>query len=237
MNKINETMGIIRHVAAHTDSVVLFYSGGKDSIVILDMIVPFFKKIFCVHKYTVPQMGWFEPYREWCRHYGNTEYIEVPDLVWYGMKKYGIYCPPNNDIKMPKNHAEVEETIKAKLGCKYAFNGMKGVDGFMKRMRLKLWERNYYISTKFNAYPLAKWTNPEVRKYLQVKNLIKPFHFSNAKDAELSQGFGLTADVLMIMRNKYPSDYKKILQEFPYAELVFYQDISLYEKQLRELMN
>ena len=69
------------------------------------------------------------------------------------------------------------------------------------------------------VYPLALWTNKEVLQYIKSRNLISPFVYdANA----ISQGFGIDLNTMLLMRNKYPRDYQRILKEFPYSEKLIF---------------
>ena len=88
-------------------------------------------------------------------------------------------------------------------------------------MRLKLYKKRNgdYITEKGMVYPLAVWTNEEVLQYIRSRNLIPPFVY-NPKDT--SQGFGIDITTLLLMRENYPNDYKRIMEEFPYSrKLIF----------------
>lgn len=48
---------IIMDVAKETGEVILFHSlSGKDSIVLLDLLYPHFKRVFCVYMYLVKDL-------------------------------------------------------------------------------------------------------------------------------------------------------------------------------------
>lgn len=96
---------------------------------------------------------------------------------------------------------------------------MKGVDGYMKRMRLKKFAKTGYVTDKGMVYPLALWTNKEVLQYIRQSGLIQPFIYdANA----ISQGFTIDLNTMLLMRSKYPNDYKRILKEFPYSEKLIF---------------
>ena len=213
-------MDIIRGVRRETDTAVLFYSaGGKDGIALLDMISGVFSKVICYYMYLIPDLDHVRPYINWAeKHYRN---VEVRQIRHYQADYYdanGFFKDPVEGVKKRKI-GDVEEMVRQETGVKYAFSGMKGVDGYMKRMRLKLFAKTGYITEKGMVYPLAIWTNKEVLKYIRSKNLIQPFVY-NPKD--VSQGFAIDTEMMLLMREKYPNDYKKILKEFPYSEKLIF---------------
>ena len=55
MGRFEVAMKSINAVKEQTDSVILFCSLGKDSLVLLDMIYPHFKRIVCVSTFFLDQ--------------------------------------------------------------------------------------------------------------------------------------------------------------------------------------
>lgn len=220
-NKVAQAMQVIHRVRQQTDTVVLYYSaGGKDGIALLDMLAGVFSRVICVYMYLVPGLDHIRPYLAWAqRHYRNVEVREIPHFQLDIWKANGFFCEADPDIK-PRNIGEVEEQVRQELGVHYAFSGMKGVDGYMKRMRLKTYEkRGGLITEKGMAYPLANWTNKDVLQYIRSRNLIQPFVYV---EGDVSQGFDLSLGTMLLMKYRYPADYKRTLASFPYAEKILF---------------
>lgn len=232
MNKYAQTMKTIRSVREKTDTAVLFYSaGGKDGIALLDMLAGEFDKVICYYMYLIPGLCHVKPYIRWAEtYYSNVEVRQIEHYQKDIIDKYGFFKKKDESYNLPKNDpkakrvrkiGEIEQFVRDETGIKWAFSGMKGVDGYMKRMRLKTFlKRNGdYITEKGMVYPLAAWTNKEVLHYIRKKDLIRPFVYD---DREVSQGFDLNLKTMLLMRERYPMDYKQILQEFPFSEKLIY---------------
>ena len=58
------TLKVIEFLKTQTDSVVLFYSGGKDSIVLIDILAKHFK-VNLAFMYFVPGLEHIEKYITW----------------------------------------------------------------------------------------------------------------------------------------------------------------------------
>lgn len=223
-SKYAQTMQIIRRIRQHTDTAVLFYSaGGKDGIALLDMLSPIFDRVICYYMYVVPNLDHIKPYIRWAEtKYPNVEVRQIRHWQRDYFDHYGLFQDNNGnpDIK-PRKVGEVEEMVRQETGIKWAFSGMKGVDGYMKRMRLLTFRKRNgtFITDKGMVYPLAVWTNKEVLQYIENRNLIKPFVY-NPKD--VSQGFGVDLRSLLVLKKRFPTDYVKTLREFPFAEKLIY---------------
>lgn len=220
MDKYGHTMSIIRSVREETDTAVLFYSaGGKDGIALLDMLAGVFDKVICYYMYLIPNLDHARPYIEWAeKRYKNVEVRQITHYQKDAFDSMGLFRIPDETIK-PRKVGEVEEFVRQETGIKYAFSGMKGVDGYMKRMRLKMFAKTGYVTDKGMVYPLALWTNAEVLKYIKTRNLIKPFVYT---PNTVSQGFTIDLPTMLMLRKRFPHDYEKVLKEYPFAEKLIY---------------
>ena len=68
---------IIEDVAKETDSVILLHSmSGKDSIALMDLVYPHFKRVLCVYMYVVPNLSHINRYYAYTkRKYPNVEFV------------------------------------------------------------------------------------------------------------------------------------------------------------------
>lgn len=213
-------MQVIRSIREKTDTAVLFYSaGGKDGIALLDMLAGVFDKVICYYMYLIPNLDHIQPYIKWAEtRYPNVEIRQIKHYQRDFFDSFGFFKEPDEGGK-PRKIGDIEQAVREETGIKYGFSGMKGVDGYMKRMRLKMFAKTGYVTEKGMVYPLALWTNKEVLQYIKSKNLISPFVYdANA----ISQGFGIDLNTMLLMKCKYPNDYKRILQEFPYSEKLIF---------------
>ena len=216
MDKFTEAIYTIGRVRATTDTAVLMYSaGGKDSIVLLDMLATRFPHVVCYYMYHIPDLDHIRPYLQWARRYGNVEIRQIPHHQVSMLLHGGVYCDPQPDVK-ELNERDVVEMIKAREHCQYVFNGTKGADGYMKLMRLKRHlKRSGWYEFEGLVYPLATWVNDDCLKYITSRRLISPFIYGYGKSK--SQGFGLYKECFDFLMWEYPNDVAKALKVFPYA--------------------
>ena len=89
---MQRTMATVAEAAMHSDTCLLFWSGtGKDSIVLLDLLSPHFKKVVCVYLYIVKNLNIVEPFFRWAYSYGNVEIVQLPHPDRIRCKKYGTF--------------------------------------------------------------------------------------------------------------------------------------------------
>ncbi len=155
MNKYALAMQVIRSIREKTDTAVLFYSaGGKDGIALLDMLAGVFDKVICYYMYLIPNLDHIQPYIKWAEtRYPNVEIRQIKHYQRDFFDSFGFFKEPDEGVK-PRKIGDIEQAVREETGIKYGFSGMKGVDGYMKRMRLKMFAKTGYVTEKGMVYPL-----------------------------------------------------------------------------------
>ena len=218
MNALASAQKSIDRVCSVTDSAMLFCSFGKDSLVLLDLLYPRFKRILCVFMYFVKDLEHINRWIRWAQaKYPNAEFVQVPHWNLTYILRSGLYCVANPKVKTMKL-ADVVKAMRLKYGIGYCFLGMKKADGMNRRLMLKGYEDSYYENAGL-VYPLADWTQKDILAYMRQHNLPEPIRYS----LKASSGVGFNEDCLLWMRENYPQDLQKIYKVFPMAERVLFE--------------
>lgn len=212
MNHLNHTKEVINTIREKTDRVILFYSAGKDSIVLLDLLSKEFKEVVCVFMYFVKDLEHINRFIEYSKkRYKNVIFEEVPHWTLTKIHKYGLFCQPRK-IRQLK-FADTIKAVKIRTGLEYAFIGEKKADNMARNIKLRQYELEA-ISTTKNVYPLSKWKDADVLDYIQRNSLPQPIKYGNKR----SNGVNFDIDVYVYLRKFYPEDLKKILKAYPLSE-------------------
>lgn len=212
---MKETQKSIDAIVEKTDSVILFCSLGKDSLVLLDLIYPKFKRVVCVFMYFVKDLDHINRYINWVKsRYPNIEFEQIPHWNLTYILRSGTYCVPNPKVKLIKI-ADVDESMRLKFGINYTFYGMKKADSMNRRLMLGTY-KNFENNGK--VYPLTDWTQKDVLAYMRQNKLPEPVRYS--KNA--SGGVGFNLECFLWLRDNYPQDLKKILNTFPMSEKILW---------------
>lgn len=200
----------IAAVREQSDSVILFLSLGKDSIVLLDMIYPRFKRVVCVFMYFVPGLEHIERWIRWAKaKYPHIEMMQVPHWNLSYILRGGLYSAPNPDIKLIKL-ADVVDSVRASTGIDKVFLGMKKADGMNRRLMLNRYEDNDYINGCM-VYPLAEMNQKQILAYMRQRGLPEPVRYGMTA----SNGIGFSEAFFVWLEKNFPEDLEKIYEVFP----------------------
>jgi sulfate adenylyltransferase subunit 2 len=216
MNILDETIKSIDRIRKRTDTVVLFCSFGKDSLVLLDLLYSRFDKVICVFMYFVRGLEHIEKYIRWAKaKYPGIVVDQVPHWNLTYILKSGMFCTMNPKIKLLRLK-DVDAAMRLKHGTNYVFYGMKKADGMNRRIMLNTYE-NYENQGK--VYPLADWSQKDIISYMRQNRLPEPVRYSK----KASGGVCFDVDCFLWMRENYPQDLKKVLQVFPASEKILFE--------------
>lgn len=218
MSLLEHTNNVLNRVRQESDSVLLFYSGGKDSIVLLDLLSKAFTKVHAVQMYFVPGLEHIEKFLNWSRlKYKNVEFISTPHWQLSYILQCGIYCSPNPEIKQI-SLAMVDKAMREKTGCLHSFYGMKQADSMNRRLMLKTFELEA-ISATNKIYPLTKWKDADIKAYIKFHKLIQPISYGENKR---SHGVIFDETVFLYLEKHYPGDLEKIFNHFPLSQSILF---------------
>lgn len=210
MTLIDHANEVIASVRRKTDRVILFYSCGKDSEVLLDLMAPHFKEIVCVFMYFVKGLDHIDNYLRTIKaRYSNVRIMQVPHWNLSRALRIGFCCVANPNVKI-MSLKDIDESVRMKTGISYSFYGMKQADGMHRRLMLRGYE-NEAISNMNKVYPLSHWKKSDVLAYIKARRLPEPIAYTN----EAGNGLWFDAKCFDYLRRHYPQDLEKIYKVFP----------------------
>lgn len=225
MNITQHSSMVINTVRGQTDRVILFYSCGKDSIVLLDMVAPYFKEVICVYMYFVKDLYHINRFIQYSKSkYSNVMFLEVPHWNLSRALKIGLFCQPQKDIRILKL-CDVVDRVRAKTGVEWCFIGMKQADSLNRRLMLRTYEYEAINAESKIAYPLSIWKKKEILSYIKFHNLPTPVEYSK----EAGNGLWFDLKVFLWLKENEPEDLRKILRAFPLSEKILFD----YERRIK----
>lgn len=219
MTPLTHAETTMRFVRERTDQVILFYSGGKDSLVLLDLLSARFKRVYCVFMYFVEGLEHQNPILAYPKRYPNTEILTLPHWMVSHYLRNSFYRFHRIQENSPVlSLGDIEFKARKETGAEWIVNGAKQSDGLNRNLMLGTLLFNSINEKSKRIYPLAIWKKADVLAYMRQNRLSKPVEYSMNK----SNGIDLKLEVLLFLRDKFPDDYRKILTHFPFAEKIVF---------------
>jgi sulfate adenylyltransferase subunit 2 len=205
-------------VRSRTDGAVLFLSLGKDSLVLLDMLYPRFRRLVCVFMYFVKGLEHVERWLAWAKaRYPGAEFMQIPHWNLTYILRSGLYCAPQPDVRL-LTLKDAMKSVRMATGLEYVFLGMKKADSMNRRLQLMGYEKDGYIRDGA-AYPLADWTQRHVLAYMRQNGLPEPVRYG----LKASNGIGFNEDCFLWLEERFPGDLEKIYEVFPMSERILFE--------------
>jgi phosphoadenosine phosphosulfate reductase len=201
---------------AHTDSILVGYSGGKDSLVTMDLCCRVFRKVAAFYMYCVPGLPHIERQIEYARSRWGVTVLQFPDFrTVFGLKE-GAYCDSVKAFDSIKDFGlrEAYGYAMEASGIRHIAVGMKDSDGLRRRQFFanirdgsqELWTRVHF--------PIKKWRKKDVVDYLHIQKIPLPASIKGA----VTTGVGLDHDSICWLHDTHPEDFRIFSKWFPYAE-------------------
>lgn len=208
----------IARVRSQADVCMLFCSLGKDSLVLLDMLYPQFKRIVCVFMYFVDGLEHIERWISWVKNkYPKVEFVKVPHWNLTYILRSGTYCVRNPKTKLLKLR-NVVDAMRLKFGIHYCFLGMKKADSMNRRLMLNGYAESGYENDGL-VYPLAEWTQKEILAYMKQRSIPSPIRYGK----KASNGVGFNEECFLWMRENCPGDLEKVYKVFPLSRRILFE--------------
>jgi phosphoadenosine phosphosulfate reductase len=197
------------------NKLVVSFSCGKDSVVLLDLLIS--NKIKCepVHYYIVPDLSYNEEVMTWFEDKYRIKVNRIVSPIYTKMKSADLLCVNriwnlSSDKQNPFKRAET--LINKTFNFDWNAVGIKQNDSVMRRMTIVKhgW---IYPNTK-KIYPLYDWSDRDVWAYMHYKGM--PIN-------KCYEWFGRSQDVVNIphiypLKEKSPEDYFIFCKNFPLIE-------------------
>lgn len=225
LNEISNTIKLLGAKQSLSDKVLIGFSGGKDSLCILDMAIKLWGKenIILFYMYLVKGLNCIDSeinyYLDFFGIDKNKQFFEVPHFLVYRYYKYAIYRIDSIEYNQKIEDVTIKDVIEQVLKRTqqpFVLWGAKRDDS--------LWARQFYtryykqqenVDAKW-IMPIFKWSKFHVMSYLQQNKIRVPKQLAE-KSSNVS-GAGLDDKSLFYFYDNLREDYEKIQEEFPLVE-------------------
>lgn len=208
---------IIDTIAKETDTIILMHSlTGKDSIAMLDLCYPKFKRIVCVYMYVVPNLRYVRTYYNYAiKKYPNIEFYQVPHYAEFSYRKRGALGREGNPKQREWRLTDIIDKLCTQFGIEWACLGFKQSDSLNRRLMLRSYkdgkEAINWKTKRF--YPFSTYKNGDILNYIKENQLKRPNAFE--KGQQNSYDDITNRNFLLFLKNNYPDDLQKIYEQYP----------------------
>lgn len=193
-----------------TNNVIVAFSGGKDSIVTLDLCKKYFPTVEVFFMYLVPNLDFQERMLQWYENKYGLKIHRIPHFELSEFMKWGTFRPMDIDIPLVKIN-DVYSYIRNETGIYWIAAGERAADSMVRNAMLK--KSGAIDKKRGRFYPVMYWKKNEILEYIKQKKL-----YLSPEQRDIGFSFrGFTGKELSIIKNRFPDDYKKILDMFPFA--------------------
>lgn len=201
----------VKTAATVSRRVLVGYSGGKDSAVLLDLCVKHFDKVDVFFMYAVKGLEFQEATLRYVESKYGTRVHRVPHFELSSFLRYGTFRVEDFEVPIVSTR-EVYDYLREQTGCHWIACGERIADSIVRRATIK--KSGSVDMKRGRFFPLAEWSKADVLAYIRQHKL-----HVGAESEKLGFSFrGLAGKDMAKIRDAYPEDFERIRQWFPLVE-------------------
>ena len=199
----------VRTAATITRRVIVFYSGGKDSAVTLDLCARYFDEVRVVFMQLGPVLSFQRACLSWVEERYGVAPLVVPHPMLAEWLRYGTFRQPDYELPLI-SFLDVYTHVRSVTGIWWIAAGERIADSIVRRAMIK-GDGGVVNDRRGRFFPVAHWSKADVMSYIRHHRL---------KIAPESRHLGFSFRSLMgrdmyQIRKFYPGDYEILRSWFP----------------------
>ena len=217
----------IKTQAKVTDSVIVAFSGGKESVVTLDLCFRYFKHVVPFFMYICSELSFQEKTLEWYEKKYQTEIIRLPHMDVSEFFHYGSFRIPDPTYPIVSIN-DIYRYMRLETDILWIAAGERIDDSIVRRAMMK--KSGSIDVQRGRFYPVSAWKKREIVDYIKFHNL-----YIGQDSKKLGFSFkSLWGKELLMLKQYFPGDYDKILRLYPFAAAGVKREEVLAEKGIEE---
>lgn len=212
---------VIQAIRAQTDTILLAFSCGKDSIAAWLACRPHFRRIVPYYMYFVPGLEFVEDSLRYYEDFFGTRIIRVPSPSLHRMLNNFIFQPPERCSVIEQLRLEDFEFLDMQDSIRDHYNlgpecfvasGVRAVDSPIRMLALRRY--GAISEAKKQFFPVWDWRKARLLDALTEAKIQLPVDyrlFGRSFD-------GVDYRFLEPIRRHFPRDYERILDWYPLAD-------------------
>lgn len=202
----------VETAAAMTDSVLVGFSGGKDSVVTLDVCMKHFAHVEGFFMYQVRGLSFQEATLRYYEDKYGIPIHRIPHFELSEWLRYGLFRP--YDFSCPiVSVKETYDYMRENTDIWWIAAGERIADSVWRRAMIK--SAGTIDPKRGRFFPIAEWSKADVQAYIRQHKL-----HVGAESSRLGFSFrSLSGKDLTIIKSAFPNDYEKIKKWFPLLDV------------------
>lgn len=207
----------IKTMSKITDQVLVGFSGGKESVVVLDLCFKYFKDVQPYFQYCIPNLSFNQRIIDWYERKYGVDIIQVPVEDMGGMFRYGQFTRPDEFFPVV-SETDVINYLRNETGIYWCCTGERIDDSLERRARIV--KNGTIDDVGGRMFPVAYWKRSECYDYIKYKKL-----YLGKEQRILRHSLRVFSPKdLLYIKEHFPGDYEKITRLFPFAGAIIERD-------------
>lgn len=193
------------------DACLVAFSGGKDSVVTLDLCMRYFKRVEVFFMYLTPALSFQEAMLRWAEARYGVTIRRVPHFMLSEWLAMGALR--KMDLKVPMvSVRDIYHHLRIETGIWWIAAGERQADSVVRRAMMK--NSGSIDASRGRIYPVAHFRKADVMAYIKRHKLkVSP------EARFLGHSFrSLMPEEMYLVRKYYPADFDAIRRWFPFVE-------------------
>lgn len=214
---IFKTRTELQRLAETHSGIIVSYSTGKDSQILLDLASKVFSRVVALHMYFVPGLAYIEEGLDYARRRWGCEVMQLPHWGYVEAVKTNQYCNlPGASRLADIDLSDIYKVAMARTGLRLVATGARKSDGLWRRR----WMKNIRRGDKYDdvIFPLSDWLKLDITSYVKANRIeIPELSRTGRQDAT---GIGLNNETILWLYDRHRGDYELVRRVFPFIEAV-----------------
>jgi len=215
--KIVETHKALKKLAETHRGIIVSYSTGKDSMILMDLCAKIFSRVVALHMYFVDGLDYIEGGLDYAEKRWGCEVMRMPHWSYVKALRGNLYCNYGGaDALEEVKLADIYKIAMQRTGLRLVATGAKKSDGLWRRR----WMKNIRKTANYDGviFPMENWLKLDVLGYCKQHAIEIP-ELSSAMGGEAT-GIGVHNGTLLWLHDRHPGDFEKIRKVFPHIGAV-----------------
>jgi len=196
--------------------VIVAYSGGKDSLAVLDLCCKYFKRVVPYWMYVVNGLSFHESHHAYIEAKYGVKIIRVPDWRLAHILRSGVCRYVTGQAKLIPSVTvrEIENSIRLRTGIHWVASGETCGESLQRRGMIV--GCNGICPSRGHIYPIGWWRRRDVHSYLSQNRIVLSSEYRVMTDGRSFSG--IEPKQVLDIKKHFPADYEKIKKMFPLIE-------------------